>query len=255
MQSYDFIDSVSKGYGFSWENRGTLARLAALPIALKIVILSSMLGFGLDDNFLRQGLFLIPADFFEGLFIVMAIRMAVFHDRFDLKMSMNPGVYRDALAGTILYVLIKTIGSLLGGLALSGGFDALQPAEAQDQSPLSFFAALFILVFAFWAFRLVFLYVPVAMGFGIKEILIRIRGYSFSFLLIATWMLCFIPVLLVLIFASEFITNIMGPAAETGLSFPRFAQIIVQSVAEILSSVLVSVSVAFGFAQMMDERG
>lgn len=252
MRSFDFIESVGKAYTTLWEQRIVIATLALPVFLFKLALLTAVFAFDLQDNFLRQGLLLLPADFFEGILIAIIIRLALFNEHLSFRSAF---LVRSVMAGTALYLLLKLFASGMAGIAFSEGIlPQMEEQAASEGNPLAFLAAFFIFVFLFWAFRLMFIYVPVVMGWGIKDYLSKVRGYGISFVLMATWLLCFIPVVVVMIGASDILSGLLpGDGSEKeGLSVYRFAMLIVQVAAEIVSSALIAMAVGFGLQNMME---
>ena len=66
MASFDFVECTAKAYRFVWARRQEVLELSALMLAVKIVSFVGFIVFGLDENFLRQGLLLIPVYMLEG---------------------------------------------------------------------------------------------------------------------------------------------------------------------------------------------
>jgi hypothetical protein len=232
MAAFDFIDSAAWGYRFAWQERRTLLRLAGIPFLVRLASFAVITVLGLEENYLRQGLILIPSYFVEGWMVVQAVRMTA--------PSAGPGGedlherVRSLSAAMILYVLIKLAVSLFAAMAamaqaLPGG-----AAAAPEPGAGALVAAMAFLFLSLWGFRLLWLYVPVALDYPALDFLRRIRGMTASFSMMAIWLLCFMPIALLLLVVMQILTAVLPPAG----ALPA------QAAAEIAIAVLSSLGIA-----------
>ncbi|MCB1562386.1 MAG: hypothetical protein KDJ75_02320 [Alphaproteobacteria bacterium] len=246
MAAFDFVDSAAQSYQFVWEKRQMLARLAFLPLMVKLGCFAAVILLGLEENFLRQGLFLLPSYFAEGWLVCMVVRHALLPGR-DAE---GPAYVRTIIAAMIVYVLIQLIMSLLSALALTG--QAQAPAEAPPPTGESFVAALLLLAFTLWAFRLIWLYIPVVLGYSVKDFLFKARGYRTSFYMIGTWLLCFVPFGLFLVIVSQLVLAALPAQGET-LSLPYMVVMAaIQGAVEMLVALVSSVAMAYGIRSIYE---
>lgn len=176
--------------------------LAVMPFLVKTGSFAAVLLLGLESNILRQGLLLLPAYFIEALWVVVVIRMAMFGERFDRVAAgqgqIDENVKRAVMGAALVYVLTKLITYFLSG--------TMMMAREIEKSPMMpepngapFLTLIMIMVFMVWAFRFLWLYVPVATGMTVRRFLEIIRPFMSSIYLIALWILCSIPVSAVLL--------------------------------------------------------
>ena len=141
--------------------------LAVMPFLVKTGSFAAVLLLGLEANILRQGLLLLPSYFIEALWVVIVIRMAMFGERFDRiaagQGQIDENVKRAIMGAALIYVLTKLITYFLSG--------TMMMAREIEKSPMMpepngapFLSLIMIIVFMVWAFRFLWLYVPVANG-------------------------------------------------------------------------------------------
>lgn len=258
---FDFVEAAAQAYKFVWDKKAILAQLALVPFLIKAVSFIIIVILGLESNYLRSGLILLPSYAAEGWLAAQAIRLAIMlqPQRFAQVPLQNalfdgPGGYRSTLlAATILYALIKLTTAFMAGLV--GTLENVQPADTVPYqiSPVAGFIVAFgALVFMVWAFRYVWLYVPVAMGYGLGEFLRRIRSFMLSFYMISLWLICFIPMVLMLLIVSEVMLTLFPMISDTEHSAAfTYAMVFVQSGIEILVSIIASVAMAFAVQSIM----
>ena len=261
MANFDFIDSASEGYKFVWEKRQDILPLAALPLVVKIALVSVITMMAMGDNFLRQGLLLIPFYVAEGWFLSVIIRMAIWGDntrtlQFSGDGLAPEGAIRALRAGVIMFTLIKVIGAAVSGLAMDSGLaETMQGKPVAAGDPLmSFVAASGLLLITIWVFRLLWLYVPVALGYSVRGYMHAMRGFKSSFQIIALWLLCFVPIFVALLMGLEFI-NTTFPQANVAEGGARgFAQIAISALttsAELAIDAISAAAAAFAVHHMM----
>jgi hypothetical protein len=246
MAAFDFVDSAAQGYQFVWDKRQMLVRLSFLPLMVKLGSFAAVILLGLEGNFLRQGLFLIPSYFAEGWLVCMVVRHALLPGR----EAEGPAYVKAIIAPMIVYVLIQLIMSLLSALALTG--QAQAPAEAPPPTGEAFVAALLMLVFTVWAFRLIWLYIPVVLGYSVKDFLARVKGFQTSFYMIGTWLLCFVPFGLFLVIMSQLVLAVF-PAQGEVLSLPYMVVMAaIQAAVEMLVALVSSLAMAYGIRSIYE---
>lgn len=246
MAAFDFVDSAARSYQFVWDKRQMLVRLAFLPLMVKLGCFAAVILLGLEENFLRQGLFLLPSYFAEGWLACMVVHHALLPGQ-----NMEGTAYvRTVIAAMVVYVLIQLIMSLLSALALTA--QAQTPAESPPPTGESFVAAMLVLVFTVWAFRLIWLYIPIVLGYSVKDFLLKAKGFQTSFYMIGTWLLCFVPFGLFLVVVSQLVLAIL-PAQGDSLSLPYMTVMAaLQAAVEMLVALVSSVAMAYGIRSIYE---
>ena len=116
---FDFMAAANHGYQVSWENRGTLLRLAGLPLGVKLGCIAAIIFLGFEQDVLRHGLVMLPSYFAEGFLIAYVIRVLYAGD--DLKNDVKQArhYYDDVVAAMIIYVLVKLVLAFFIGMTVS----------------------------------------------------------------------------------------------------------------------------------------
>lgn len=251
MASFDFVDSASKSYRFVWEKRAEVMRLSAMVLTLKILIFVSFVAFGLEDQVLRHGLYLLPAYLLEGWVIAQLMLMALYSlekEGGSKKKIMPPpeDFERNVKACMIVYVLTKLTLSFVVGMTFSSA-QGLPEQPPSDPRPETLILAFMMLIFAVWSFRFFWLYVPLIIGKGPTDYLLRFRAFSSSFYMIGVWVLCFVPMVLLMIFVSEFFAMVLGVLGVGNIPIVADSVIaVIQAVIDYGISLVSSLGVAYG---------
>lgn len=259
MASFDFVESVSRACHFVWEQRVDVVRLSLMVLVIKILSFVSFVAFGMQDAALRQGLLLLPVFLLEGRVIATLVIMAVQTHRVQ-NSSRGSGFFsdedisRNAKAAMIVYVLTKLALSFLMGSAYEGQQGAPDVAMPEPTFQ-TVFVAIFILLFLIWAFRFLWIYVAVAMGYSISAYLKRFRAFSDSFSFLGVWILCFVPVMLLLLLLSEFYSISMS-ALGIGVESVVFegGLTALQAVVDYVLSLVSSLAVAYGIYSVFNNE-
>ena len=122
-------------------------------------------------------------------------------------------IERNIKASMIIYVLGELCMSFLVGMTMLGAEESanVNPQSAPDMSFQEFTAIILVLGVVIWGFRFFWMYVPVIMGRHPLDYLKIFSGFSSSFLLIGVWLLCLVPISLVMLVLSEvFGLDLMG---------------------------------------------
>ncbi len=254
MARFDFIESSASGYRFLMHHHSIVGRIALVPLLIKVASFVLIAALDMNEAYLRQGLFLIPSYFAEGWLVAQLIRLALFKETWpamlsgDRKKDMNllHMRFRSIMSATIIYVLIKLVLSFASGLIMQGNA-VYQTAETPEPSSGAFFIAILVIAVTVWAFRFLWLYIPAAMGYSLKGFVKVIAPYQMSIYMIATWLLCFIPLAIIFVMVSEvFVSAFPSPEAAQASEAYKYAMVGVQAVLELLITIVSSVAMAYG---------
>ena len=244
----DFIDCASAAYRFIWQNAGEIARLSLIVISAEIVFFALIKIMGLSDNHLRQGLLLLPIFFLEGWVILRVVMMAFLSAA--PKLIQTEDIPRNLKAGMIAFVLTQLMLAFLIGFTMDGqtaiGADPEAVAKASEPNMGMAFAMGLTTIFTIWAFRFVWLYLPILAGKDVFDFLDRIKGFGSSFKLLGIWILCFTPVMLFMILGSQLwigFSNMLGQGEESVLLDSGLQLILI--VADYFQTLVASVAVGF----------
>ncbi len=255
MAKFDFVESASNAYIYVWQERKQLARVSAFVLGMKALSFIGILLMGLEDNLLRQGLMLIPSHFVEGIVIAQIMVMAVYSKSHEMLSKSQMLGSPPILAAGILYLLIKLALSLsLGMTFVTPEQIAAAQADGGPDPLSSFFLALALMALMIWAFRLFWIYVPVALGYSVSEYISKFRAYVSSFYMIGVWLLCFVPTGIILIMLLSIVQMI---APEVNGESPLLNDILnasVQAVTDYAMVLLSSLGMAFGVHHVMSGK-
>lgn len=222
MASFDFIEATSRGYEFSWYERSYLMRAAIPVIFAKLACVLVVRFMQVEDQNLLSGLIFMPAYIVEALFMISLVRYVAFREPlFEFSRVMGVGNESDPVldekvkgaeiqkkqsvyafsrekmfkAGVVMYLLIKVVQLGLVGIILDYS-KTLDPAVSVPAPEQNVVSAIIVMIFTgsmLWALRLLWLYIPVALGHSVRGFMARIRGMMSSLSIFATWFVCYFP--------------------------------------------------------------
>lgn len=227
MASFDMIDAAGRSYRLVWQERHYLAQLAAVPILIKLLTYIIITRMGWEEHFLRQAIVFLPSYLADGWMLAHFVRLILLDQRWPFRPSGRPEADRAALrdradgvlAGTVAHALIKFL--LAGGIGLivMAGLAAPAPGTGAGTgagtgtSLAGAMALLAVTGAGLWAFRLIWLYIPVTVGYAVRRILRDMGGYVTSFRLLGLWLVCCLPMFMLVRFVSALIVAPYGPGA------------------------------------------
>ncbi len=262
MAKFDFVEAAASGYRYVWMERRRLLPLVMLPFFVKMGTYAAIYMMDIGDNVLRQGLLLLPAHLIEGFVIVLAIRMAMFGERYDTLFAGKggQGIYpedrrRAIMAGVVIYLIIKLAVSLFaGGTMIAQAYETstVLPKPAPKPQGEIYVTMIMLMMVGVWAFRFFWLYVPAAMGISPKDFLYRIKGFMTSIYIAGFWMLCFVPMAVLLIATAKMLMGIF-PGPEVGVASPVYSMImaVVQPVIELIIALTSGVGMGYAVRAIM----
>lgn len=268
MASFDFIDAAAKGYEFSWRERSRVVRTALPVIFVKIICMVFIYVLGIQNQHLLSGLIEIPGYILEGILVVSIVRYIAYSEpifsigRGELPPSDNqkPAIlYAGSMsktnafkAGLAMFLFIKIVQLAFVGVLLdySQTIDLEAASNAPDPTTVSAVIMLALTIILFWAFRLVWIYIPAAMGYSAKAFLQTVKGAHISFSIFATWFVCYLP--LIVLFAGA--STIIDLALVDDSLTKSFAYDIVRVVTELVLTIVQMVAMTYGFIELLINR-
>ena len=204
MASLDFIENSSKGYGFFWKNRAYIFQNAIPVIFVKVLFALISIVVGANLNPLREGIILFPAYVIEAFFLVNLARFYIYGEAIyiwgkPIPLSKQaekrhklplPSISRNfsLKAGVAVCLLIKLC------VCLTLGLMALEAPEEYKSmgEPSLLKAMLFLLIISgtIWSLRLLWVFIPVCLGFSISNFMRKISGIENSFYFIGVFFIC-----------------------------------------------------------------
>ncbi len=228
MAAFDFIDAAGHGYKTIWKERSYLMGLAALPILVSLLCHLALMLSGWDQYIFRQALVLLPSFFANGWMVSHLSRLIFLGQRWPFRPSGNETKdiaaledrARGIVSGTLTFVLINFI--MIGAI----GFyqlltkDYTPPPGGPENLPLIYYiSAIGMMLALIWLFRLVWLYIPVAIGYPLRRFMRDISGIATSFYLVATWIIGYIPAIFLFFNISASVLEPYSEGAAADLPF------------------------------------
>ena len=267
MASFDFIEASSQGYGFVWEERRYLLQVAFPVIFVKVACHLVVFLVGAEDMFLRQGLIFMPGYVLEAIFMIALIRYFLFAEpiyiwgKLVLPKSTEQRLppYEGMMpkgqairAAILMYMILKVIESAVTGAAMDHiPMEQVASVAPESNEALNPFLDAF-LVFAFfavfiWAFRLLWLYIPLAMGYPLSAYFKKVAGFQSSLPMAATWFICFMPLVIFLIVLMKFFMGLFpdGSAARV------ITHAVMASTVEIIVLSVQIVAMSYGYVELL----
>ncbi len=256
MNSFDIIDAAGFGYKTVWQERAYLAKLAIVPVMIKIACAVVVIYLGYGDNFLRQGLISLPAAFAEGWLLAQFMRTLLLLERWPIILKEEPSDQemsalllraRGIISSTLTFALIALIGYgmkavYLGFYQMADAAGTTAPDAQAQANPLMFIPAFLLIIATIWLFRLLWLYIPVVVLMPMGEFLKRLGGLMASFRMVGVFMIGMVPCFLLGIVLANVFTNIVGgPETDIG----RFVLMLVTVFIETLINLITTASMVY----------
>jgi hypothetical protein len=261
---FDVIESAGKGYSLVWSERSYLMRLALLPALIKLMCFSAVIAFGWEHAYLRQALVMLPSYFAEGWLLSHLVRFIFFQQRWPFRSTGDKEKdvatlkdrARGITAGTVFYVLIRFLQNGLFAFVREHGEPlgaAPMETTAQEPSLLIFIIALLMLVFTIWAFRFFWLFIPAALNYSVKRFLQGLGGFSTSVYMVGTWLICFVPLVFLLLAITAQLLSMSGADATAVPFTVSFVVGIVQVIIDTLVIMVTTAGMAYAVGEMMQD--
>jgi len=256
----NIIECAHRGYSFFWQEKAFIARLGLPVLLLKFISYMAIYMLNLGESYFHHGLLLLPISFVEGWFLAILIRLAMFKERPTTLLECAHAPQKNALFATaIMFTLIKLVSAFLAALALENGLAEFQVnTENSDEIEPNLsivLLAIAMFVAGLWAFRLIWLYVPIAMDIASTQFLKSIKPFGSSFYFMGIWMICSFPIMMVLGFSIQFVGLIGSVEAN---SFSVVQHIIIhamQSITELIVSIVSTLAIAYAlYAIIFDSK-
>lgn len=251
----------SAGYGFYrvWIERFYLLKLATIPLMIKFACMITVLVLGIDDNILRQGLVLFPGVLAEGWVLAQFLRTLLKGERWPtiLPADIDDTILdklllraRGIVAATLAYGLISlglylvryfSFGLMFGDFhaseedvsSLLRAPESGEPAKL-DMNPLMFFPLLALFVGLLWAFRLVWVYIPLSVLMPVDDYLKKVGGMMSSVKMVILYFCTMTPIMFVMVITSNIVFGASESVAENSDGIARFIMIFFAVIADTL---------------------
>ncbi len=282
MSQFNFNMMDSAGYGFYrvWVERAYLLKLAMIPVMIKFACMITVMVLGYDDNVLRQGLILFPGILAEGWVLAQFLRTILKDERWPtiLPPDIDDKVLdrlllraRGIVAATLVYGLIAltvyVVRYLSFGLIM-GDFNAdnedvaalitTMEDDTQNNKPLT--NALYMLpafgavIALFWAFRLMWVYIPFSVLMPVRQYLSAIGGMMASVKMMVLYFCTMTPIMLVTIMISRLVFTTTSDMGDSGESVARFMILFVAVIAEILVALVSTAAFVWAMRDLLPKN-
>lgn len=256
VPSFDLVTSVGKAYQLVWAERHYLLRLALVPFLVKIVLFAIAYStLSAEGNLWRMSLIMVPAWIVEGWMLAHFVRLILLKQRWPFQptgdreedLPVLQTRYRGVMGGAVAFALIQLlIGGWFALLLTVVPVDMNMPSTQTDMTPQAALAACVLFGLALYAFRFLWLYVPAAAGVNVRVAATRLtQGFMISLRLLAVWLLCAVPTMVVMQILLGVMMMIAGP--DNAASVGSVVSVIAKVILDIAKNLLCAATVAIAF--------
>lgn len=261
MAMFDIIEASGYGYQTAWQERRYLWRLARVPLIIKCICVFLILRFDWSALHLKSTLLLLPTYFADGWVFSHYTRLIFLNQRWPFRPAGDEAADRQALAERAHYILAGTLTFALfhflqGGLMawIVSLFDAAN-AYNYDKPPPVLLAMSFLgtAAFGIWFMRLLWFYIPAALGYSLRQCLRDLRGMMTSVLLMVLFLICQVPLtVLQLMIDSPANFDFLHPATQSAAAtlYVSVAEATIDTVVGLISTG----AVAYAMYEMISLR-
>lgn len=253
IAKFDIIDCVGHAFQRTWEERVYLARLALIPIVIKMLCYYAAFLYVEPQNILKLSLFMLPAYFAEGWLMAHWARTIMTNHRWpfvpsgDLAKDEKEMKRRSQgiIGGVAAFVAINFF--MAGFFATVFSIIPLD-LDPENTDPMLAIFALFVMIAMFFLFRFTFIYIPLSVGVSVQRYTKKTNGLPISFKLIALWLVCFIPPIISMQVIGGIILGANGEAEPTALMEVVLAG--VRVIFDTLKNLLVTAGIAYALMEV-----
>ena len=274
------MDATGYGYHRVWRERAYLLKMAIIPLLIKFACTIAVFAMGIEDNFLRQGLVMLPADFAEGWLLAQFLRTLLTDERWPIVLDKMPDERmmsrlltraRGIVSATLIYVLVSMAGNIMlfGSFAMLGdsAFGPLKDAENRDVAgdavrqsenidalgTVMFVPSVLALIGLIWAFRLFWLHIPFSVLMPIGQYLKVVKGFMTSVRMMMLYFCCMSPVMFIAVVLSRSFYGAFGDGGEDMVA--RFLTILVSSFADLVVALIAVTAMAWSLRDFLPKSG
>ena len=277
---FNIMDATGYGYHRVWRERAYLLKMAIIPLLIKFACTIAVFAMGIEDNFLRQGLVMLPADFAEGWLLAQFLRTLLTDERWPIVLDKMPDERmmsrlltraRGIVSATLIYVLVSMAGNIMlfGSFAMLGdsAFGPLKDAENRDVAgdavrqsenidalgTVMFVPSVLALIGLIWAFRLFWLHIPFSVLMPIGQYLKVVKGFMTSVRMMMLYFCCMSPVMFIAVVLSRSFYGAFGDGGEDMVA--RFLTILVSSFADLVVALIAVTAMAWSLRDFLPKSG
>lgn len=257
MAAFDIIPAVLKAFKTVWANRSYLMKLAAVPVAVKLIFFTLAITYA-QDNYTHFILIMLPSLLVEGWMLAHFVRFIMLGQTwpyrasgdFDKDLAVLSVRARGVLGGMIVFVLINMVIGLFAEYTARIMMPYM-PVEGASQVEIPAhiaFVSFVMLGAMFWGFRLIWLYIPYALNMDGLTYLNAVKGLSTSISMIGTWVLCFIPFMVLMRLAAVLVADPL--AATGGSSISMFAMTLLTVLVDTVKGLVTVAAITYGLREL-----
>lgn len=244
--AFPLIASIQKAVHRAWNDRRFIMSLMALP--MMVMFLSALLitEFLHIDSLFAMAVLLLPADFLKAIFVVLYFRFLILGEVLNPEKDAHKQDKSRAITGGVLAIIVVKFLSvgLVGFMLMLSRY--IQQEQTSPYASLAFLAMIAGMVFAVWATRFYFLYVPIATGQSIAGFFNRYPGMAGSVRIFALVLLCTFIAALPAFIIETIMTGLMNvTGSETAAAVINGANLMIKVFLELCGAALLTAATAF----------
>lgn len=254
MAQFDLITAAGKAYQTTWMERHYIARLALVVFFAKVVCYMLAISLGYQNSQIAITLATVPANFVEGWLLSHYVRLLMLGQRWPFRPTGDLEAdlpvlrirARGVMSGTIVYVLTN--------MAVGGLFALIMSVmPSPDADPATINAGVSVALLAvigamIWAFRLMWLYVPMAANIKAEFYLDSLKGYRASFPLIGVWLVCMMPFFMAGNVLAGLVSSLLGSAG--GDAAGAFGMILVLAAFDTIKNLVATAGITYAVIEI-----
>lgn len=270
------------GYGFYrvWTERAYLLKLAIIPLMIKFACMITVMVLEIEGNILRQGLILFPGVLAEGWVLAQFLRTLLKGERWptilppDIDDKLLDRLLlraRGIVAATMAYGLIAlatymlryvTFGLLLGDFNASNEdvSNLLDTTETEAAAggknihPALLFPLVGATVGIFWAFRMMWVYIPLSVLMPVTNYLKALGGMMASVKMMVLFFCTITPVMFAMVMVSHLVSGLTSGLGEGGEDIARFVMVLFATFADLLVALVATAAFAWAMKDFLPKN-
>lgn len=191
MNAFPILSSVKRAYIFCYESRHVWLQYAMLVMLIKAGCTAAIILADMEDIPLRAALFNVPAMLAEGAFAGFIVKLSLIQSK--RQGSMLAVFSKDDLK---ICAIVYTLAQLAMTLIASFVEPMFDMNTGEDQASVSLAQSgvlVAIIIALFWAYRIMVIYVPLAMGISAKRYIREFNKFADSLYMMAVSLLVVVP--------------------------------------------------------------
>ena len=269
MKPLDVTASLDYGYRLIWAERHYLLRLVLVPMVIKFICLMLIFSAGLEQEklYLRSTLMLLPSFFADGWMAAHLSRLVFLGQRWPFRPTgdaVKDGINLNnrahgVMAGMLFFVVIQYLLSgvysflLINMAGIQAEMAPVAGQIAREPNPWESFAALALMGLSLWSVRLMFLYIPAAVGAPLGPIVNARQNFLLSLQMLGVMLVSAIPLEML----SRIVLNAVIPDGMKAADFSLGMTMMIVAWKVMINTItylITTASIAYGIKLMMEAR-